>query len=72
MGYIGEMLDEQSIFDFADFEAFYAWFDALTHHEQEDSGEVIEGHKGLLEIAYSALQEEAGLVQGEAPSCPGL
>jgi hypothetical protein len=43
---------------FDSFEDFYAWFDTLTHYDQEDSDEPLQPHKLLLEVVYDSLLAE--------------
>jgi len=46
------------LLSFADFTAFYEWFDTLSHYDQVDSEQSLEHGKALLEVVYLSLLAE--------------
>ena len=46
------------LLSFADFTAFYEWFDTLSHYDQVDSEQSLERGKTLLEVVYLSLLAE--------------
>lgn len=43
---------------FADFTAFYDWFETLSHYDQVDAEQSLEQGKALLEVVYLSLLAE--------------
>ncbi|WP_213664161.1 hypothetical protein [Stutzerimonas stutzeri] len=46
------------LLSFADFSAFYEWFDTLSHYDQVDTEQSLENVKALLEVVYLSLLAE--------------
>ncbi|HCF2447028.1 TPA: hypothetical protein NIA45_004697 [Pseudomonas aeruginosa] len=54
-------LDEdgrEMLLGFADFNAFYDWFETLSHYDQVDADQSLEEGKALLEVVYLSLLAE--------------